>query len=245
MKNFLLNQNNDVILKIFSVEHIMIVIFTLLIVMLIINNKEKFIDINLKQQKIYRYVLVIILITNFIIRRGSFIYYDVYDWHNHLDINFCNFTSIMFLIYGITGSKKIYNICYYMAFIGPLLSIIIPSVNLSPLNYSFYSFFILHHMVFIFNIIFMFIEKKEYSKSDYKKSCIFLIIYFILVYIFDYFMKVNYNFPISFVNENIRKLSLYETLINIKYFDFLVMFLIIISLLLFARKILQIFNYKK
>lgn len=183
MKRFLLNQNTNLIISIFSKYHIGLIILTFLLVCLIINNKEKFINMNEKKKKVLRYTLAGILIINFILRRGSFIYYGVYNWKYHLDINFCNFTSIMFLTYSLTGNKKIYEICYYMAFIGPFVSILCPSVNFSPLNYSFYSFIILHHIIFIFNIMFMYAEKLEYKKNALKKIIIFLVIYFSAIYL--------------------------------------------------------------
>jgi len=204
MKNFLLNQNYDLTIELFSKYHLLLILITFLICALIINNKELFVRMSYKKKKLTRIILAILLIINFVIRRGSFLYFDVYNWRYHLDINFCNFTSIMFIIYGLTGNNKIYNICFYMAFIGPLMAIVFPSVNLAPLNYSFYSFVILHHVVFIFNIMFMYIEKKEYKRSDAIKAIIFLGIYHLIIYIFNIFCGTNYNETLSFVNNSIQ-----------------------------------------
>lgn len=197
---FFLNQNNNYIIDLFSKYHLILILLTFLFSVLIILNKEKFKQMNETRKKRIRIVFALILIVNLIIRRGSFIYYGVYNWHYHLDINFCNFTSILFIIYGLSGNKKLYRICYYMAFIGPLLSVIAPSANMKPLNYSFYSFLLIHHFVFIFNIIFMYMEDLKYHKKDFLKVIIFLLIYFTLIYAFNYFMGTEYNMPLTFFN---------------------------------------------
>lgn len=242
MRNFFLNQNNDFVIELFSINHFLFIFVTFLLVLLIIINKEKFLNLKYNYKKMLRYTLAIILLINFILRRGSFIYYDVYNWQYHLDINFCNFTSILFFIYCITGSKKIYKVCYYFAFIGPLLSILIPSSNMSPLNYSFYSFIVLHHLVFIFNIMFMYIENYKYNKKDFIKTIWFLILYIIIIYIFNFFMNTIYNTPLSFVNINILKNKVTMVLLRVKYIEYFIMFLIIGLLIYFGKIFLKYFN---
>ena len=242
MRNFFLNQNNDFVIELFSISHIFFIFVTFLLVLLIIIDREKFLNLKDNKKKILRYTLTTILLINFILRRGSFVYYGVYNWKLHLDINFCNFTSILFFIYCITGYKKLYPICFYFSFIGPLLSIIIPSSNLSPLNYSFYSFIILHHIIFIFNAMFMYFENYKYNKKDLLKTILFLIIYITVIYIINCFMNTNYNMPLTFVNINILNSSLLKFILNIQYIEYIVMFLLI-SFLLFAGKLfLKYFN---
>lgn len=239
MKKFFLNQDTNLFISLFSKYHICLVMLCFLLVCLIINNKEKFINISNNKKTVLRYVLAILLMTNFLLRRGSFIYYGVYDWRYHLDINFCNFTSIIIFIYCITGNKKIYEICYYMVFIGPFLSIIFPSVNFSPFNYSFYSFIVLHHIVFIFNIIFMYSEKLKYNKNNFKKAIFFLIIYFCLIYLFNIFFNTRYNTPITFLNQSIKNNNSIYNYLSCFYIDYIIMFVIIWLLITFAKKVLQ------
>ena len=242
MINFFLNQNNNFVIELFSIYHFLFIFVTFLIIDLIILDKDKFLNLNIKQKKNIRFLLSTILIINFILRRGSFIYYGVYNWKYHLDINFCNFTSLLFFLYCITGSKKIYSICYYFAFIGPLLSILIPSSNLSPLNYSFYSFLILHHIIFIFNIIFMFIENYKYNKKDLQNTILFLLLYIIIIYIFNFIVNTTYNMPLTFVNINILNLNFINILLDIKYIEFFIMFLVIYLLIYSGKIFLKYFN---
>jgi len=245
MKDFFLNNNKNLIISIFSDYHIALIILTFLIICLVINNRNIFINMDIKNKKRIRHSLAIILLINLVLRRGSFIYYGVYDWHYHLDINVCNFTSILFIIYGLTGYKKIYNLCFYMCFIGPLLSILLPSVNLSPLNYSFYSFVIIHHVIFIYNIIFMFNENLKIEKNNIKNVILFLIIYFFIIYIFNLIFKTTYNMPLTFLNNDIENIDIFSKILTITNIEYFIMIGLIIFLIMFATKILKIFNYKK
>lgn len=206
MRNFFLNQQNDLIIEIFSIYHFFLIYIVLLFSYIIIKNKDKFINLDKIMQKKLRFLLFFILLINFILRRGSFIYYGVYNYKIHLDINFCNFTSILFMIYCISGNKNLYKICYYMTFVGPLLSIIFPSTNISPLNYSFYSFVILHHLIFIFNVMFMYIEKINSNKIEFIKIILFIIIYLSCTFFFNYIFKTSYNVPLTFINFHLNEI---------------------------------------
>jgi len=215
MKSFFLNQNNDLIIEIFSLEHFLLILLTLLFSLLLIINKQKFINLNYKGKRKLQLILAFILFINFILRRGTFIYYNVYDWHYHLDINFCNFTSILYFVYFIFDNKKIYKICYYMTFVGPLLAILLPSVNITPLNYSFYSFLILHHFIFIVNIVFIYVENIKFNNNEFYHIVVFIAIYFFGIYIFNIFFDTKYNIATGFINNNIinsrfMKLLLYN-----------------------------------
>jgi len=239
MREFLLNYNNSKTISLFSFCHILMICITLLLIITIILNKNKFIKLNDRDRIIIRYIFGIILILNMIIRRGSFIFYGVYDWHYHLDINFCNFTSIMFILYTFTGNKKILNICYHMSFIGPFLAIIMPSYNLNPLGYSFYSFVLLHHIIFIFSFIFIFTEKLEWTNKLLFNVIEFLIIYYVTIFVFDYFFKVNYNFPLTFVNKSLIKLPIISNIVDNNIIVFVISFIVIIMLLLLGNIILK------
>ena len=242
MKEFFTNQNNGMMIEIFSMWHIVLIIITLLLVDLIINNKEKISIISNKNKKIIRITFGIFLLFNMIIRRGSFIFYDVYNIQNNLDINFCNFTSIIFMIYAFTGNKKIYQLCYYMAFIGPLTAIIFPSVSISPLNYSFYSFIIIHHVVFIFNFIFMYFENEELK---IKNIIFYILLYFIIIYVIDYIFNFNYNKPLFFINDDIKNNKLIIYLLEKKLLSYVTLIFIIFFQIINGKIISKIFALKK
>lgn len=231
LRKFFLNQNDGMLIEPFSIMHFILILITLIIMLLIYKKRDK---INLKTSRI---ILAVVLVINIILRRGSFIYYGVYDYHSHLDINFCNFTAILMLIYSLTGNKKLYKYCYYMVFIGPLLSILFPCLTFSLKNYSFYSFLILHYILFIFNFIFYLKEDISFSKGNLIKVIKFILRYFVIVYIIDYLFKFDYNKIDTFINMDIfiiNYLRNYGLIIS-----YLIMIIVIMLLLLLASFILM------
>lgn len=231
LREFFLNQNDDMLIEPFSIMHFILILMTILIMLLIYKKRDK---INLKTSRI---ILAVILVINLVLRRGSFIYYGVYDYHYHLDINFCNFTAILMLIYSLTGNKKLYKYCYYMVFIGPLLSILFPCLTFSLKNYSFYSFLILHYILFIFNFIFYLKEDISFSKENLIKVIKFIFGYFIIVYMIDYLFKFDYNKIDTFINMDIFIINYLRNYgLIISYF---IMIITIIFLLILASIILM------
>lgn len=231
LRQFFLNQNDDMLIEPFGIIHLILIIITFLIMLIIYKKREK---MNLKTSRI---ILSVILVINLILRRGSFIYYKVYDYHNHLDINFCNFTALLMLTYSLTGNKKLYKYCYYMVFIGPLLSMLFPCITFSLKNYSFYSFLILHHVLFIFNFVFYLKEDILFSKEDLIKVIKFIFGYFIIVYLIDILFKFDYNMIDTFINQDIfiiNYLRNYGLIVS-----YLIMIIVIILLVKLASFILM------
>lgn len=226
---FWVNQNNNYIIELFSFCHLLLIGITIIIVVLLYFNKKKISNISDRRKRIIRIIIGTILLLNIILRRGSFWYYNVYDWRNHLDINFCNFTSILFIIYSFSGNKSIYNICYYMTFIGPLLSILFPSTNLKLFNYSFISYLIIHHLIFLYNYFLMYAERKKYNKKDLLNATLFIIMYFIIVYVFNIIFGTNYNLPTTFLNpyfiDMLNKLNINNYLLFLGFGVIVIMFL--------------------
>lgn len=239
MEKFLLNLNENYNISLFSPFHMILILITMLIVSIIILNRKKITSLSSTKKKIIRYSFGVLLIINMIIRRGSFIFYDVYSWERHLDINFCNFTSILFILYCFSGNKKILNIAYHMSFIGPLIAIFLPSSNLLPQTYSFYSFILLHNIVFIFSFIFMFIENIKWEKDLKYKFYKFLLIYYSIIFVFDYSFKVNYNLPLTFVNNSLLQVPVINFVCTNIYTSYMVYILIMVSLSSLGNQILK------
>lgn len=237
MRSFFLNINNGYFINLFSIMHILLIILVGCVLFIVIKNKNFFSNLSNKNKRTLRLLFGILLIINMLIRRGSFLYYGVYDWHKHLDINFCNFTSIVFIIYSFTGNKKILNCAYYMSFIGPFIAILLPSTNLNPLGYAFYSFLLIHHIIYIFSFIFMFMEGLKWDNKNLWRTVEFLIIYFIVVFIFDISFGVNYNQPLTFVNNIILRNNFLYTLSQNSIIVYTLYFFIISLQLFIADKV--------
>lgn len=244
MENFFLNKNSLLRMRLFNMYHFFLILIVFLLVALIVVNKEKFINMTKEKHKKLRLILAFLLIGTLIIKNVSLLYFNAFDWKKNLDIGFCGFTNIMFILYCITGSKKIYPICFTMTFIGPLLSILIPSFDISPLNYNFYSFIIMHHLIFIFNIMFMYIEGYTYSKKVFIKSIIFIFIYTILIYLFDIFTGAVYNHPLAFVNIKFVDYGIIK-LLSYNYLTLILTFYFVASIMVIISKKTLIFLNKK
>jgi len=244
MDKFLLNQNYDLKIELFSILHLLFIVVVLLSILIIIKIKDKLKKLNKFKNKKYRVILATILIINFILRRVSFMYYGVFDYKYDLDLGFCDFTSVLFLIYSITGNKKIYSLCFYMTFIGPLLSILLPSFDITPINYSFYSFLIIHHLIFIFNLVFLYIEDYKYNKKDFIRFIIFLLIYTLIVYMFNTIFNTTYNKPILFINDMIKNTTLIKVLSITDFTPYIAFYLTIIILSMFGKESLKRLNKK-
>lgn len=242
MREFFLNLNNTSSISLFSIPHITIIVITSIIAFIIIYNSNKISQMNKNVYNFLRVAFGVILILNIIIRRGSFIYYNVYNWRIHLDINFCNFTSLMTIAYCFTNNKKILNICYHMAFIGPLIAILLPSYNLMPYGYAFYSFLIIHHLLFLFILFSVFANKLKFTKELNFESLKFILVYFVTIFTFDYFFNVNYNMPLSFVNNSIIDIPFINILANNHIIVFIIYFIIISLLNKFSNHILKFFS---
>ncbi|MBE6138403.1 MAG: hypothetical protein E7173_01490 [Firmicutes bacterium] len=206
MREFFLNKNLSTFqFKIFNVFHLISLVITFAIFIFIIYNRPNITNISSKRKKQIRIAFGIILLLFYIVRRGSFLYYGVYNWRYHLSLGFCNMTSWLFIIYCFSGNKKIYNLCYYCAFCGPLLSIIFPVINIGINNYSFVNFLMLHHVVFLINIVFAIFEKKEYNKEDMVISYVYMICYILSTYLFNFIFGTHYNELGQLISNSIKQ----------------------------------------
>ena len=242
MINFLLNRNYGLEIKIFSTIHLFLVILIILISLLIMLDNEKLKNLSNAKKKKLRLIMGIILMLNLFINYGSLIMFKAFDYQKHLYLGFCNFTSIVFLIYCLTGNKKIYSFCYYMVFTGPLMSILLPSGNLSLNNYSFYSFFVLHHLVFVFNLVFMYCENYHYKKNDFIKYLIFITIYSLLVFVINEIFETNYNNPYLFINDNLDKYFMIKIVTYNNYIAYFTFYSFILGLPFLGKFFLKRLN---
>lgn len=225
--------------KFFNVVHGITLFAVFIVFISILYNKKRIGNIGNVNKKRIRIIFGIILMVFFILRRGSFIYYDVYTWKLHLDIEFCSMTSIMFIIYCLGGNKKIYNICYYCAFCGPLLSILIPVVDIGINNYSFINFIMIHHVVFLMNIVFAIFEKHIFSR---KKAIIahgFMIMYILACYGFNIIFGTQYNFLTQLVIDSLQGINIINLIVNSIPMNIMVLLLISSLLIMFGSYILK------
>jgi len=215
MKHFFLNMNtSSFVFEAFNIIHIILLTIVFILFIVILYNKKNIRNLSHSKQKMIRIIFGVILIMFYVLRRGSFLYYGVYNWKNHLSLGFCNMTNFMFIIYCFSGNKKLFNICYYCAFCGPLLSILIPSVTVSINNFSFINFIMIHHVVFLMNIVFAIFENKRSSIKELFSAYKTMIIYILLCYGFNFIFETEYNFLNQFVVKGAQNINIISYIIN-------------------------------
>lgn len=244
MKSFLLNKNVGINFSIFSFAHIVLLFITYVLFLLIIINKNRIKNISSECKKIIRIFFGLILLVAFIVRRGSFIYYGVYDIKYHLDLGFCSATALLFIIYCFSGSKKIYKFCYYAAFAGPLLSILFPSINISINNYSFVVFVLFHNVIFLMNLIFcLFQDMKKNTVESIKIAGIYDT-YLFVINILNLFLGWSYNKLSNFIPIKYLNNKLIYNLSNNLFIELIVYLITTIICLLFSNYILDVLGGK-
>lgn len=243
MRNFFLNMNNNaIIFKAFSILHVISLVLTFILFIIVLYNKKQLRNTNPVIKKRIRIIFGIILCIFYVLRRGTFIYYGVYNWKYHLSLGFCNMTNILFIIYCLTGNKKIYNLCYYCAFCGPLLSILFPVINISINNYSFINFIVIHHIVFLMNIVFAIFEDKEYSVKDMVWAYGTIITYVLFCYGFNLIFGTHYNLLSQFVIDSVKKIDIVFRIINSQFLNNMVLLFIGMIMVLIGGRVLKLLN---
>ena len=244
MKEFLLNKNTGIQFYMFNITHFLVLFITYIIMLIILYNKNKLKNISDINKKRIRISFGIILLILWIIRRGSFIYYDVYNIKNHLDLGFCNINVLLFIFYCLTGNKKMYKFCYYSTFVGPLLSILFPAVTTSINNYSFITFIINHNILFLMNLVFCIFEELKQENSNV--GIFFLIGYAYVVFtnILDIVFDLNYNKLIGFISSKYVQNGIVLYISNSLLISLIIYFLVASICILIANYILQIIGGK-
>lgn len=226
MKNFLLNlnpSNNDL----FFIFNTLIILITFFLLIVLIINKKKIKKINLIK---VRYLFGILLLVNWIVRRGSFLYYGVYNYKYHLDIGFCNLTSILMIIYCFMGNKKLFSLIYYLSFCCLPLAILFPSINYSFAQYGFYSFIINHHINFLIIILLAIGNDLKYKRKEFKYCFSLVLAIFMSVIFINSVLGTSYNSLFSLLNPNFLNLKFLISVVE----DFAVsnLFLLIVGIIM-------------
>lgn len=204
VENFFLNRNEPIANSMFSSINFVLLIFTFTFIYVLTSYKDKIKSIN--PTKI-RYITGSIILFNWILRRGSFIFFGVYNYKYHLDIGFCSLTSILFMIYCFTNNKKLFNLVYYLSFCSLLIAILFPSVNYDPNNYRFYSFIIIHHFSFIMIILFSMVNNLEANYKNCLINSLIIIIIYSSICLFNIFVGTDYNSLLSIINSEFLEIK--------------------------------------
>lgn len=126
-----------------------------------------------------------------------------------LPLHLCNITLIFIIIMMLTGSKKLFQLCYYWS-LGAIFAILTPDVKYSFPNLLTLSFFITHFYI-IFAIIYLYIFFKfrptllGYFSAFFTINIICLIVYFINNHLGTNYLYVNrvpdFSSPLNYFGE--------------------------------------------
>lgn len=204
MREFFLDENIGIPFTLFGKVHIgcILIVLTGLLLIYLMRNRIK--NINKKYHKKIKYIMFALLFSNMAIYYGSYIYYGVYNWKVHLPLHICFIAGILFMIYLLTGKRKMYKVIFPLTFIGPLPAIFYPDLSSSFDYFVFYQYFISHHLLMIFSYFILYMEDFKITYNDTIKTFILGNIIFITMSIFNNLFNTNYimsgGFP-DFVTE--------------------------------------------
>lgn len=228
----------------FNITHFIILFFTYVSMLIILYNKNKLKSISNINKKRIRIIFGIVLLVAWIIRRGSFIYYDVYNIKYHLDLGFCNMNVLLFIVYCLTGNRKVYMFCYYFTFVGPLLSILFPAVTTSINNYSFVVFILNHNILFLMNLIFCIFEGLKPEKNNIKVIFLIGYLYVFITNILDIIFNLNYNKLIGFISDRYAHNELVSYVSNNFIMPLIIYFFVAYICVLIANYMLNVIGGK-
>ena len=167
MRDFLLPYNTKFPFNLFGNQHKICICLTILLIMLLYIKKDKI--KKMKHQKVFRYIFSIVLLSNLLIYRISYMYYGLYNIKIHLSLYYCFLINYFFIIGLIINYKPFYKKIYILWWIGCFWAILFPDLSVGIDRFLFYSFFISHNLLFVF-ILFIVIYNN--LNINFKDLCI-------------------------------------------------------------------------
>lgn len=189
--------------KLFSSEHFWIIFsntlfFILLLFLAVFFDKRKFAKIS--------------AIIIFFIKLGELIYRHLYNGEaisELLPLHLCNLTLIFIIIMMLSGSKTLFQLCYYWG-IGAIFAIITPDIKYSFPNPMTLSFFITHFYI-LFAVIYAYIFFKfrptllGYFSAFFSLNLICLGVYFLNDHLGTNYLYINripdFSSPLNYFGE--------------------------------------------
>lgn len=156
MREFFLDEVVGIPFKLFGIIHFSCIALLIFLLVLVYKNRNKI--RNIKNKKKVKLIIFAILMSNMLIWYGSYIYYGIYDIKIHLLLHFCFIAGNLFMLYLITGWKKLYKIAFFFTFIGPLPAVIFPDLISSFDAFIFYQYFISHHLLMVFSYFVLYMD---------------------------------------------------------------------------------------
>lgn len=201
MKDFLLSKNSQFPFDLFGFQHILMLFITFALFILIFIYKPKLVELNAKTFNKIRNFMIIIILLNMFVYRGSYLFYGVYDIKIHLSLYYCHIVNYFFVFALIINYNPFYKIVYGLSWMGGLWSILFPEFQGGIDSFIFYSFFISHNLLLIFTTFILNIRNIRYKFKDLIKSLFVAVLIFVFTNLINYEFNTKYNTPISILGK--------------------------------------------
>lgn len=177
----------------FNLQHIITLTVLGIILTLIIIFSKKIKD-DSKEDKIVRYVVATSLL---LFEIGYYIFW-ISKGRTDLEMipftGFCATTNILTITYLYTNNKKLANITIYYALTGSFFSLIFVSISNSFPHFRFIHYFHNHFMFMAVAVYCYIVGKIQITRKNFNRSALYLVIYSVIILIFDTILKENWFF---------------------------------------------------
>ena len=196
MREFFLSENMNFPFKNFGIQHIMMLIFTIICFIFIFIYRKKFTKLNIESQKKIRLIIGLIILISMLSYRISYMYYGVYDIKKHLSLYYCHIVNYIFVLSLVINNKKFYKIVYILSWIS-LITIVFPDISTGIDSYIFYQFFISHNLLIVFSTFMLVLNNQKIELIDLFKGIIIANFIILFTYVINFDFGTNFNTPLS------------------------------------------------
>lgn len=180
---------------------ILITVLTLVIIYICRHKIKKISDKNMKR---LRFFIIVIILLNMILYRGSYIYYRVYNIKVHLSLYYCHLINYFFVFCLYINKKTLYRIVYTLIWVGAFWTVLFPDISGGIDCFIFYSSFISHNMILCFVTFIVVANNVELSIFDLIKAIFICFVIFFVTYIINIDFGTNFNSPYSILKDYVN-----------------------------------------
>lgn len=179
--------------KPYGIDHILALIFAVLIGVIIVRNRKKWEEEKYKKRIKIPFIIVLII--------HQFMIYSWYISSGHFNVQeslplyLCRISAILALVLLITESKKVFDVLYFWGLGGALVALIFPDTGGYVFPHIMYIQFFTAHSLIVLSVCYM-MALKGYKpdRESFKRTVVWTIIYVCVVVIVNNLTGANYCF---------------------------------------------------
>ncbi|WBW97516.1 YwaF family protein [Oceanirhabdus sp. W0125-5] len=180
-------------MRIFSLDHIIVLIITLLFIISLYFFKKRY--SNIPHKNILVKIIGYGVIGSQILMYLWYIHTGWFNIHDSLPLYISRITSIVSGIMILTNSKKLFDVIYFWGLIPPFIALMLPEIEYFSFPHIRFWFYFIGHAFTIFAVFYMLIiEEMKPNFNSFKKASIWLLIYCAIAFIFNVLTNSNYGY---------------------------------------------------